>query len=220
VPTASDKVQFAVTGPARFAGVGNGDPTCHEPDRASERSLFNGMAQAILQSTGGASDVVLTATATGLESATLRLAPKLAAPRPAVAIAQRRWLVTDWRVSPRGAVGVDALAAQDMNSWERIKLTRGHLAILPGEAGPVTYLARLKLPKRLQQHRARLVLHGLCGEAEISVAGSPISRLMRPGVAQLPAVPAEGADLAIQITPDEYGAGLTGLVELVPADAD
>ena len=32
VPTAGNKVTFALTGPGRIIGVGNGDPTCHEPD--------------------------------------------------------------------------------------------------------------------------------------------------------------------------------------------
>ena len=32
VPIADDKVSFALTGPGRIIGVGNGDPTCHEPD--------------------------------------------------------------------------------------------------------------------------------------------------------------------------------------------
>jgi beta-galactosidase len=32
MPVASNLVQFAVEGPARLLGVGNGDPSCHEPD--------------------------------------------------------------------------------------------------------------------------------------------------------------------------------------------
>jgi beta-galactosidase len=32
VPTASNLVQFALEGPSRILGVGNGDPSCHEPD--------------------------------------------------------------------------------------------------------------------------------------------------------------------------------------------
>lgn len=42
VPTADSFVQFSVTGSARILGVGNGNPNCHEPDRAEGRSLFNG----------------------------------------------------------------------------------------------------------------------------------------------------------------------------------
>ena len=32
VPTAADHIQFSLEGPGRIIGVGNGDPSCHEPD--------------------------------------------------------------------------------------------------------------------------------------------------------------------------------------------
>ena len=32
VPVAQNKIHFAVEGPAKIIGVGNGDPSCHEPD--------------------------------------------------------------------------------------------------------------------------------------------------------------------------------------------
>ncbi len=32
VPTASNKLSFAIDGPGKIIGVGNGDPSCHEPD--------------------------------------------------------------------------------------------------------------------------------------------------------------------------------------------
>jgi beta-galactosidase len=50
VPIAANLVKFTVTG-GRIIGVGNGDPNCHEADNGSERSLFNGYAQVIVQST-------------------------------------------------------------------------------------------------------------------------------------------------------------------------
>ncbi|MEO6004297.1 MAG: beta-galactosidase GalA [Opitutus sp.] len=33
VPTGNVPVQFSISGPARIIGVGNGDPSCHEPDQ-------------------------------------------------------------------------------------------------------------------------------------------------------------------------------------------
>ena len=36
VPTASNAIDFAITGPGRIIGVGNGDPSSHEPDRFVE----------------------------------------------------------------------------------------------------------------------------------------------------------------------------------------
>ena len=51
IPTAANKISFRVTGEGRFLGVGNGDPNGQEPDKEPERSLFNGLAQVIVQST-------------------------------------------------------------------------------------------------------------------------------------------------------------------------
>ncbi len=74
VPTANNKVTFAVNGPGSVLGVGNGDPSCHEPDKASERSAFNGLCMAIMQSKrGDAGQVAITVTSAGLEAATVSL---------------------------------------------------------------------------------------------------------------------------------------------------
>ena len=62
VPTANVHVEFEITGPGAIIGVGNGDPTSHEPDTASKRSLFNGLALVIVQSQRGeAGNLVLRA---------------------------------------------------------------------------------------------------------------------------------------------------------------
>jgi len=74
VPTADNKVTFAVNGPGSVIGVGNGDPSCHEPDKASERSAFNGLAMAIVQSRRGeAGPLAVTVTSAGLEAAIVAL---------------------------------------------------------------------------------------------------------------------------------------------------
>ena len=51
MPTAHNKISFKVTGEGALIGVGNGDPNCQESDKEPERSLFNGLAQVIAQST-------------------------------------------------------------------------------------------------------------------------------------------------------------------------
>jgi beta-galactosidase len=73
-PNAGNKVSFAVSGPGTVIGVGNGDPSCHEPDRATERSAFNGLCMAIVQSKRGeAGTITVTVTADGLETATVEV---------------------------------------------------------------------------------------------------------------------------------------------------
>ena len=52
VPDANVRVDFKVrSGPAEIVGVGNGDPSSHESDKASFRTTFNGLARCIVQTT-------------------------------------------------------------------------------------------------------------------------------------------------------------------------
>ncbi len=51
VPTADHPIRFKVSGEGALIGVGNGDPNCQESDKDPMRSLFNGLAQAIVQAT-------------------------------------------------------------------------------------------------------------------------------------------------------------------------
>ncbi len=54
VPDADNLISFEIKGDARIIGVGNGDPSSHEPDKCAEgawqRTLFNGKCQVIIQS--------------------------------------------------------------------------------------------------------------------------------------------------------------------------
>lgn len=72
VPDAQSLIKFKVDGGAKIIGVGNGDPSCHEPDKYLDgnyqRSLFNGKCQLILQSGKAAGDVRVEASSEGLES--------------------------------------------------------------------------------------------------------------------------------------------------------
>jgi beta-galactosidase len=84
VPLAQNKINFEISGPGRIIGVGNGDPNCHEPEKGNQRSLFNGLAQIIVQSTRDAGEIKLTATADGLTSTTTLLITQPSTPRPSV----------------------------------------------------------------------------------------------------------------------------------------
>lgn len=54
VPDADNMIRFELEGDATIIGVGNGDPSSHEPDKCAagawQRSLFNGKCQVIIQS--------------------------------------------------------------------------------------------------------------------------------------------------------------------------
>ncbi|HVN21054.1 MAG TPA: glycoside hydrolase family 2 TIM barrel-domain containing protein, partial [Dongiaceae bacterium] len=51
IPTADVPILFKISGEGALIGVGNGDPNCQESDKEPKRTLFNGLAQVIVQST-------------------------------------------------------------------------------------------------------------------------------------------------------------------------
>ncbi len=75
-PNADNLVKFAIEGEGLIAGVDNGNPISHEHFRASQRKAFHGLCLAVIQATRAPGRVSLTATAEGLEGATVALQTK------------------------------------------------------------------------------------------------------------------------------------------------
>ena len=84
VPVADDAIAFRVSGSGKLIGVGNGDPSSHEPDKGDSRRAFNGLCAAIVQATRTAGEIQVEATAPGLGSGLLSITCEAASPRPAV----------------------------------------------------------------------------------------------------------------------------------------
>jgi beta-galactosidase len=89
VPTADNLIGFNVAGAGKLIGVGNGDPNCQESDKEPKRSLFNGLAQVIVQASKQPGEILIEAVKEGRDGPALTPA-KLAIPcrpseaRPAV----------------------------------------------------------------------------------------------------------------------------------------
>jgi len=70
VPNADNLIKFSIKGDAKIIGVGNGDPSSHEPDKCVEsawqRALFNGKCQVIVQAGTNPDLIKFEATAAGL----------------------------------------------------------------------------------------------------------------------------------------------------------
>ena len=71
VANASNRVLFELEGNGRLLGVGNGNPSDHNPDRASKRNAFNGHCLAVIQAGSQPGVLRLTAALPGLKPATL-----------------------------------------------------------------------------------------------------------------------------------------------------
>lgn len=73
VPTSDNLVHFQVTGAGTIAGVGNGDPSCHQPNIADYRSAFNGKCMLIVRAGEHAGLIHVQASADGLAPAELTI---------------------------------------------------------------------------------------------------------------------------------------------------
>lgn len=73
VPTAANGVTFSIHGAGDIAGVGNGNPGDHSPNKAASRHAFGGRCMVIVGSEETPGTIAVTASARGLKSATIRL---------------------------------------------------------------------------------------------------------------------------------------------------
>ena len=73
VPLADNEVVFSVKGPGKIAGVGNGDPSSHEPENSDRRKAFNGRCLVLVQAMEKPGEIKLTAKTLGLRHASIVL---------------------------------------------------------------------------------------------------------------------------------------------------
>lgn len=66
VPTADNEVVFTIEGEGKIIGVGNGNPSSHEPDKSNMRRAFNGYCLVIVQATEKKGNMRLKASSKGL----------------------------------------------------------------------------------------------------------------------------------------------------------
>jgi beta-galactosidase len=90
VPTANNFIGFRISGEGKLIGVGNGDPNCQESDKEPRRSLFNGLAQVIVQATKRPGEIHIEAVKEGWDGPELTpskvvVTTRKVEPRPSVA---------------------------------------------------------------------------------------------------------------------------------------
>jgi beta-galactosidase len=182
VPTANLPVRFAITG-GSIIGLGNGDPNSHEPEKGGARSLFNGLAQAIVQR----------ATAPGLKPASVTIDRVVAVPRVQVAPAAATRTIDGWRRSPLLDARPDpalAPADSDNNSWAFVR--SGTATPAEPRGGWQVYRAKVTPVRAIMAQGGRIAFAGVAGRAELWVDGrrladkpeaatGPIDAILPPG---------------------------------------
>jgi beta-galactosidase len=217
VPTANLPVRFAIRGPGAIIGLGNGDPNCHEPEKGDRRSLFNGLAQILVQSMkDSCGEIVVQATADGLRPAEIRIPVVKAPPIPAIAAAEPIQFLQAWNRSPLSNERIDPnieVADNDMNTWPCVQ---------PGELQTFTTgnfaLYRTKfLPfQSVQQNGGRIHFEAITGKTEVWIDGTMPAKRDTPGagpitVAIPPAIGTRRLTVLIE-TESRTPAGLSGPV--------
>jgi beta-galactosidase len=169
VRTANIPVTFELSGEGTMIGHGNGDPNSHESEKGNTRSLYNGLAQAILQSkTNGSGQLILSAKAAGLQSATIIITVKDTIQIPSVTTVNKDFTIgNNWRLSPYTNTKPDVnqdISDNDMNSWTSVKpnllqdFTNGRF---------VVYRNSFKPYAALQNKGGQLILKSVTGKAEV-----------------------------------------------------
>lgn len=177
VPTANLPVEFELSGPGAIIGVGNGDPVSHEPDKAKRRSLFNGLAQVIVQTHHGArGPLVLRAKAEGLKPAEITINVNTTDSRPFVPMLPPVFSLTKWRMSPVTVGAPDPnqqLADSDMNSWAPVQ---------PGKLQPfaegawAVFRTRFQPPAAAETSGGRIVFKKVAGKTAVWLDGKQLGK--------------------------------------------
>lgn len=175
VPTACHPIEFTISGPAKIIGLGNGNPNCHEPEKGNKRSLFNGLAQVIIQSTEEADgEICLKATSPGIQTTTLVLPSvrkSIASFVPSVA---EPLMLDKWLISPLYSDKPDVMqrvAENDMNSWQP---SSGEINISMNKADYVILRTSFEPKSAHQKHGGIVVLRQVTGKAEVWLDGTCI----------------------------------------------
>lgn len=176
VPTADNMIEFSIIGPARIIGLGNGNPNCHESEKGNKRSLFNGLAQVIIQTEEGAGEMQLTATASGLKPATLTIPVNRIDPLPSVSMEYPQMILDKWFFSPFSMERPDVnckIADNDMNTWEAISAGN---AMLLKNAKYVIWRTEFKLAEEYQKSGGVILFKNLAGKAEVWLNGKLLGK--------------------------------------------
>lgn len=217
VPTANLMTHFTVDG-AAIIGVGNGDPNCHEAEKGNARSLFNGLAQILVQASTGRGKITVKASADGLKPALLTIDRADIAPRAQVGVTPPLMVLGDWRRSGMTADKPKPGLVPDNNSWAFLR------SAMPTPAEPQpgwrVYNNRLTPWKRIAAGGGTLRFASVGGRAELWVDGKKLAEKTDAAPAPLEAAfPAGSGQRTVELivqAPAGQASGLLGKVTLTP----
>jgi beta-galactosidase len=221
VPDSHPMATLTTSGPGAVIGIANGDPLCHEPEKALSHSLYHGLASAIVQSSrGGSGSLTLTASAEGLKPAKVTIYVEPVSGPPMLEPAPRGFLVQRWRMSPVTMTPPDPQAKineTDMNTWTAVdagktqRFAGGRFAM---------FRTTIKPPAFLKKDAGTLLFKGIEGKSTIWIDGTLAATTGDETQARNLSIPlnAGTADLTVSVIVEAHSpdtnAGLSGVVEV------
>ena len=165
VPLAQDMIIFAIEG-GTIIGLGNGNPTDISAEKGDRRTLFNGLAQVIVQSGEQAGKLHLTASAAGLKpgAAIVSLHPSEGPAHQATAAPSQA--LENWFAAPLAGNKPNPATAADTAKWSWFRA--GELPILSSAADGYRMCQAAVTPFiSLQKTGGRLVFGHITGVCDI-----------------------------------------------------
>jgi beta-galactosidase len=222
VTVCNEMIEFEVSGSVKIIGLGNGDPNSHESEKGNKRSLFNGLAQIIIQSVeNGKAGVTLTAKAKGLKPASINIPLQVVEPIAAVIpeeMNKRVMNLNKWSLSPEFTERPNPLmkvADNDMNSWRPINT--GQLSKV--SVGKYVILRCSFTRYKQQQTGGKIVFENIFGIAEIWLNDKKLAEKTKVESADLSIdLPAESNKYSLNIlirNPQSSKLGLEGEVRVI-----
>jgi len=169
VRTANIPIDFEASGPADIIGMGNGDPNCHEMEKGNKHTVYNGLAQVILQSKfNGKGQFTLSAKSNGLNAATITINVKDTVQTASVAAIKPSFGISGgWHISPfyttKPAANLE-VADNDMNSWNYFW---GNYLVDFNEGDFAIFRSKFKPFFAQRNEGGQLVLKAVTGKAEV-----------------------------------------------------
>lgn len=223
LPAANIPIELIVDN-GRLIGVGNGNPASPASGKESQVTLFNGLAQAIIQTAPNSQGkLTVWATSAGVAPAKLELQVRPVSV-PTVPPGPERFPIKGWRQSPLASEtpGVPAPAADnDMNSWTVI--TPGVAPPFSPADGYITLMASMETPHTIFKAGGILIFERINGAGELWVNQQVIASKTDPSSSELRATIApvsQQLDIALILhAAPSLRTGIPGLVFLEPLES-
>ena len=222
VETANLPLEFEISGPGNIIGIGNGDANNHESEKGNNYSLYNGLAQVIVQSkVVGVGQIVLTVKSGTLKGASVTINVNEVAAIPSVAVSSPILILDKWKISPFYVEKPDPnmeVAKYDMNTWANTK--PGSLQKFNG-GNYALYRTSFKLYSEQCEKGGQILFKSVTGKVEVwldkQLIGTKTNSENGDFKVSLP-VGKNSRNLTVLIEAENGRGGFAGVVKVVGLD--